>query len=126
MALIDHYHQETLTNITLESNEEDYNAIVEETKAMSVPIIVDLETGEHITGFNPPDGKYMKSKDVHISKLHLDKEIQEYMAEKGLGKVSGEAARELGSHLMSRIKENAKKYAQVIKAKLEEIDEQTP
>lgn len=52
---LDGKYDDQITNITLESNEEDYNAIVEETKAMSVPIIVDLETGEHITGFNPPE-----------------------------------------------------------------------
>lgn len=52
---LDGEYDDQITNITLESNEEDYNAVVEETKAMSVPIIVDLETGEHITGFNPPE-----------------------------------------------------------------------
>lgn len=44
-----------ITNLTLESNEEDYDAVVKETGVMSVPIIVDTVTGKHITGFNPPE-----------------------------------------------------------------------
>lgn len=43
-----------ITNITLESNPEEYDAVVKETGAMSVPIIVDIETGKNITGFSPP------------------------------------------------------------------------
>lgn len=48
-------YDDRITKVTLESNTEDYDAVVKETGAMSVPIIVDLETGEHISGFNPPD-----------------------------------------------------------------------
>lgn len=48
-------YDDQITNITLESNPEDYDAIVKETGAMSVPIIVDIENGKHIMGFNPPD-----------------------------------------------------------------------
>ncbi|NMA72545.1 MAG: hypothetical protein GX961_11605 [Firmicutes bacterium] len=52
---LDGKYDDQITNITLESNEEDYNAVVKETGAMSVPIIVDLETGKFISGFNPPE-----------------------------------------------------------------------
>lgn len=44
-----------ITNITLESNPEEYQAAVDETDAMTVPIIINIETGKHVTGFNPPD-----------------------------------------------------------------------
>lgn len=43
------------TKVTLEENEDIYDAVVAETGAMELPIIVNLETGEHITGFNPPE-----------------------------------------------------------------------
>lgn len=52
---LDGKYDDQITNITLESNEKDYDAVVKETGAMSVPIIVDLESGKHITGFNPTE-----------------------------------------------------------------------
>jgi dCTP deaminase len=70
------------------------------------------------------DSKYMGSRDVHISKLHLDKEIQGYMAENGLGEISSIGAKMLGKHLMNRIEENAKNYAQIIRGKMGESNEQ--
>ncbi|WP_062239959.1 dCTP deaminase [Fictibacillus sp. FJAT-27399] len=73
--------------------------------------------------YTKQDGKYMGSREVHISKLHLDKDIQEYLLENGLGEISGESARMLGRHLMKRIEENAKHYADVIRQKLGDADE---
>lgn len=43
------------TKVTFEDNENIYDAVVAETGAMELPIIVNLETGNHITGFNPPE-----------------------------------------------------------------------
>lgn len=47
-------YDDQITNITLESNEKDYYAVIEETQSMGIPILVDLKTGKHMTGFNPP------------------------------------------------------------------------
>lgn len=46
---------EKITTIKLETNPKGYDKVVAETGAMSLPIIVDIETGKHITGFNPPE-----------------------------------------------------------------------
>ena len=43
------------TKATLEENQDIYDAVVAETGAMELPIIVNLETGSFITGFNPPE-----------------------------------------------------------------------
>jgi dCTP deaminase len=70
--------------------------------------------------YEKQNGKYMGSRDVQLSKLHLDKEIQEYVKENNLGEISSYSARMLGKHLMKRIDENAQRYAEIIKEKLGE------
>lgn len=69
------------------------------------------------------DAKYLGSKDVHISKLHLDKEIQEYMKEKGLGEISEYDARKLGKHLLEQMDENAERYVELIRKEVEKLNE---
>lgn len=44
-----------ITKLTLEANPEEYDAVVEKTGAMSLPIIVDLENENFISGFTPPE-----------------------------------------------------------------------
>jgi dCTP deaminase len=69
------------------------------------------------------DAKYMGSRDVHISKLHLDKEIQDFLRDKGLGEISNDTARQLGRHLLDELDKNAEKYAEIIRNKLGVLDE---
>lgn len=75
--------------------------------------------------YQKQDAKYMGSKDVHISKLHLDKEIQEYMKEKGLGEISAFDARQLGKHLLDKMDENAQKYVELIREEIGGFNEPT-
>lgn len=42
-----------ITKITKESNPKEYDTIIGQTGAMSVPVIVLTITGDFITGFNP-------------------------------------------------------------------------
>lgn len=77
-------------------------------------------TSESIKPYNKQDGNYMGSKDVHISKMHLNNDIQEYMVENGLGEISSSTASVLGKHLIERIEKNAVRYAALIKEKLGE------
>ncbi|MFC4769462.1 dCTP deaminase [Effusibacillus consociatus] len=65
--------------------------------------------------YGQQDGKYMDAKDVSISKLHLDEEIQEFLRLKGIQKVSDEMARDLGEHLMDHIRRSAKRLADILR-----------
>ncbi|ARK29707.1 dCTP deaminase [Halalkalibacter krulwichiae] len=69
--------------------------------------------------YEKQDARYMDSTDVSISKLHLDQEIQEFLKEKGIAKVSDEMAGDLGKHLMSHIKLAAKDLAELAMEKLD-------
>lgn len=71
------------------------------------------------------DAKYMGSYNVHTSKLHLDKEIQGYLKEKGLGEVSDVEARQMGSHILSEMDKNAERYVEIIGEKLGGFNEPT-
>lgn len=71
------------------------------------------------------DKLYMDGKDVHISKFHLDNDIQEYLKENGMKEVSAETARNMGIHFMNRMDENAKQYAEIIRSKLGAVNEPT-
>ncbi|KYP81688.1 dCTP deaminase [Ferroacidibacillus organovorans] len=65
--------------------------------------------------YEKQDGKYMDAKDVSISKLHLDKDIQEFLKQKGISRVSDDMAKALGDHLMGHIRESAKRLADTIR-----------
>ncbi len=49
---------------------------------------------------NQEDAKYLGSKDINISKLYLDKEIQDFLINRGIDNVSADTAKELGGFLM--------------------------
>lgn len=68
---------------------------------------------EPLKPYEKQDAKYMDARTVSISKLHMDKEIQEFLREKGIKKVSEEMAQDLGKHLMSHIKKSAKSLADI-------------
>lgn len=72
--------------------------------------------------YDKQDAKYMDSDDVHISKLHLDKEIQDYIRENGNKEISTSSARQLGKHLFKEMDKNAKKYADIIRSKIGEFN----
>ncbi|PWA04495.1 dCTP deaminase [Pueribacillus theae] len=75
---------------------------------------------EPVKPYEKQDAKYMDATEVSISKLHLDKEIQEFLKEKGINKVSDDMAHALGKHLMSHIKSAARDLAEIAKQKLNE------
>lgn len=74
--------------------------------------------------YRKQDAKYMGTNDVSISKLHLDKDIQEFLSSKGLNNVSRETSKELGDFLMTKINESAKKIADELREKFGEPGEQ--
>lgn len=65
--------------------------------------------------YDKQDALYIDAKDVSISKLHMDKEIQEFLRSHGSEKVSDELAAELGDHLMKRIKASAERLANILR-----------
>ncbi len=67
--------------------------------------------------YEKQDAKYMGSRDVNISKLHLDKEIQEFLNVRGVENISDDTAKELGGHLLGHIKSAAKEIAGILKNK---------
>lgn len=72
-------------------------------------------TTESKKPYEVQDKKYMGSRDVQVSKLHLDYDIQDYLVGMGLNKISNQEARKMSDFLLSNIKSNAKKYADLIK-----------
>lgn len=48
-------YDDEITNINFETNPEDYQAVIDETGAMRIPVIVNTETGDFVTGFDLPE-----------------------------------------------------------------------
>lgn len=48
-------YDDQITKVTKESNPEDYDTLIGQTGAMSVPVIINTENDKFITGFNTPD-----------------------------------------------------------------------
>lgn len=67
--------------------------------------------------YRKQDAKYLGAKEVSISKLHMDKDIQEFLISKGVGNVSNDSAKELGDFLMDKINESAIKIADELRRK---------
>lgn len=44
-----------ITIVNLETNPEDYELVIGETGAMSLPVVLDISENKYITGFNPPE-----------------------------------------------------------------------
>lgn len=80
-------------------------------------------TNEAEKPYRKQDAKYMFTNDVSISKLHMDKDIQEFLTSKGLQNVSNDTSRELGDFLMSKINDAAKKIADELREKFGEPGE---
>ena len=70
--------------------------------------------------YKKQDAKYLGSEDVSISKLHMDKDIQEFLVSKGVGNASNDTAKELGDFLMEKICESAERIADELRAKFGE------
>jgi dCTP deaminase len=70
-------------------------------------------SSDPLSPYEKQDGKYMDARNVSISKLHLDKDIQEFLNKKGVNKVSSELANDLGDHLMKHIKKAADELAEI-------------
>lgn len=45
-------YDDEITKVTKESNSKAYETLIAQTGSMSVPVIVNTETGEHISGFD--------------------------------------------------------------------------
>lgn len=75
------------------------------------------------TPYSKQNAKYLGGNDVHTSKLHLDKEIQNYLSENGLGNVTDLKAKEIGKHFISQLEDNKKKYLDIINGHLGATDE---
>ncbi|MED3716050.1 dCTP deaminase [Geobacillus thermodenitrificans] len=73
--------------------------------------------------YRKQDAKYLGSNEVSISKLHLDKEIQEFLLKKGIGNVSNDTAKELGDFLMNKINKSAQKIAEELRKKFGDPNE---
>jgi dCTP deaminase len=72
-------------------------------------------SSEPLSPYENQDGKYMDARNVSISKLHLDKEIQEFLRDNGAQKVSDDMVKELGEHLMSHVRKSAKRLANILR-----------
>lgn len=70
--------------------------------------------------YNKQDARYWGARDVSISKLHLDREIQQFLISKGVENVATETAEHLGKHLMDLMKGSADKIAAEMKKKFGE------
>lgn len=75
--------------------------------------------------YQKQDRKYLGSRNVHISKLHLDKDIQAYLLENGHEAVTDTEARQLGSQLLSKMDDNTKKYVKMIRDAVGGLNEST-
>lgn len=73
---------------------------------------------EPLKPYEKQDAKYMDATNVSISKLHLDREIQDFLNAKGIERVSEAMAGELGKHLMNHIKSAAKELAELARKEL--------
>lgn len=62
---------------------------------------------------------YYQSENVDTSKLHLDSEIQSFLADRGVNNVSFETAKELGDHLITHINAAAKEIADMLRKEYE-------
>lgn len=72
-------------------------------------------SSEPLKPYEKQDAKYMDARDVSISKLHLDKEIQDFLRLKGIEKVTDGLAKDLGEHLMGHIRQSAKRLADILR-----------
>jgi dCTP deaminase len=61
------------------------------------------------------NASYLGSKEVNTSMLHLDSEIQEFLANRGIDDVSNETAKDLGDYLMGHIKDAANDIADMLR-----------
>lgn len=67
--------------------------------------------------YSKQDQRYQGSKEVQISKLHLDEEIQSYLKSNGISDVSAHDTVSFSEHLLSKVDENVSKYLQIMKEK---------
>lgn len=83
-------------------------------------------TTESEKPYKKQEAKYFGSKEIEISKLHLDSEIQEFLKEKGIDNVSPESAHELGKFLIKKIEISADKIAEELREKFGDPNELEP
>lgn len=76
-------------------------------------------TSDPLKPYEKQSGLYMYAKEVSTSKLHLDKEIKEFLHQKGIEKVSDNMAKDLSEHLMGHIRNAAKDLAELARQEFE-------
>lgn len=68
--------------------------------------------------YTKQDARYLGSREVQISKLHLDEEIKEFHNQNGLEQVSTTKAKNIGNYFISKLEKNASKYLEILNEKL--------
>lgn len=76
--------------------------------------IIELSS-ESLKPYAEQDAHYMDATTVSVSKLHMDREIQEYLEAKGIKRVTEEMTKDLGDHLMKHVKSSAKRLASILR-----------
>lgn len=67
--------------------------------------------------YSKQDARYLGERAVSMSKLHLDREIQEFLSSKGIDNVATETAEHLGTYLLDLMNDSADIIAAEIKKK---------
>lgn len=67
--------------------------------------------------YSRQDKRYQDSKEVQISKLHLDDKIQNYLKSKGISNISSDDVASFSEHLHSKVDDNVSKYIKMMKEK---------
>lgn len=81
-------------------------------------LIIQQLTSEAEKPYKLQNQVYMGSKDVTISKMHLDKEIQTFLKTNGVENISIETSKELGDYLMEQINDAAEEIANIMKKEI--------
>lgn len=71
--------------------------------------------------YSKQDGRYMGSVDVHISKLHLDTDIQQFLKDNDIAIISESDSKRLSTAIMNRVNDNAKKFADILRSEIGEF-----
>lgn len=72
-------------------------------------------SSEPLKPYEKQDAHYMDSRTVSISRIHLDKEIQDFLKGKGINRINDELSKELSDHLMQHVKSSAKRLADIFR-----------
>jgi dCTP deaminase len=72
-------------------------------------------SSEALIPYSKQDRKYLGAMDVSISKIHLDRGIQDFLRSRGIRKFTDEMVSELSTHLVSNVSKSAKRLANLLR-----------